>query len=135
MLGYVALSSRLLFLFPELKLIAPQYVVSTYPDPGYESVPQEGEAHVVYYVHTQPPAGGYGTVQPHGQFPGQQGATANAFKPKTGKKSNARSQPPIPQPSAAPSAENRAGEGSSANSDLPPPTYADAVKADNKVQH
>jgi hypothetical protein len=130
-------SPQLHLLLPnrELDLTKPQYIISCYPDPGYDPVPQEGEAHVVYYVHTQP-AGGYGTVQPNGQFPGQQAGTANAFKPKPKTNRSSRPQPPppnVPAPTPAP-ADNATGEGSSRNPDLPPPTYTEAVKGDNKIQ-
>jgi hypothetical protein len=103
-----------------------QYIVSSYPDPGYERV-NDDETHVVYYVHTQP-QGGYGGVAPQSQFPGQQGGTSNAFRkpqPKTGKKSQAPAASPV---------DNGSGEGSSSNPDIPPPTYQDAVKGDHKIQ-
>lgn len=105
--------------------------MSSYPDPGYERI-NDGETHVVYYVHTQP-QGGYGGVAPQSQFPGQQGGTSNAFRkpqPKTSKKSQA---PPSQAP-AAPPVGNGSGEGSSSDPDMPPPTYQDAVKGDHKIQ-
>lgn len=108
----------------------PQYIISAYPDPGYEAIPDsEGRGHVVYY---------YGSVgpSPNAQFHGQQAGTVNAFNqqgaPKSGgKKTKGTNSVPAPAPVPA-ITEN--GEGSSANPDVPPPTYADAVMADNKIQ-
>ncbi|KAF2428276.1 hypothetical protein EJ08DRAFT_325491 [Tothia fuscella] len=110
-------------------LIHSWYIISAYPDPGYEAVPQdsEGRAHVVYY---------YGSVgpSPNAQFHGQQAGTANAFSAQGAPKGAQKSKKSLkPTPSAAP-ANTGSGEGSSANPDMPPPTYADAVMADNKVQ-
>ncbi|KIW01837.1 hypothetical protein, variant [Verruconis gallopava] len=116
------------------------YIISSYPDPSYE--PIQNEEHIVYYVHAAP-AGGYGTVTPHGQFPGQHSGTANAFtNQQPGKAPKMTPAPPANSyaatssssaPAPAPGAEEAAAH--SVNPDAPPPTYADAVKGDYKVQH
>jgi hypothetical protein len=121
-----------------------QYIISSYPDPAYEQVSQEER--VVYVVHGAPTQG-YGTVTPHGQFPGQQSGTTNAFTnkqpsraakmaaPAPAPRSQGRSQAAASSSSApapAPGAEEAAAH--SSNPDAPPPTYADAIKGDNKIQ-
>lgn len=116
------------------------YIISAYPDPGYEQVSQEER--VVYIV--QGASGqGYGTVQPHGQFPGQQAGTANAFVNKQPKKAPKMAAPRT-QPSAAGSssqapasapAHGAESAAENSSSDPAPPSYSEAVKGDFKVQH
>jgi len=113
------------------------YIISSYPDPGYEQVQQEER--VVYVVHgTQ-----YGTVTPQGQFPGQQSGSTNAFtntQPKRAAKMAAPAPNRQPQAaagssSAAPADGAEAAAANSSNPNAPPPSYAAAVAGDHKIQN
>lgn len=133
------------------------YIISCYPDPGYEQVRDE-EPHVhIYYVRGGPPPpsagpgpgahstaqGGYGTI---GRVTAPKAASAIAPMTKPAKDtinkakgsqqagSSSGSAPAQAFPSAADPSLNKTHNGEDGPSEGPPPSYSEVVKGDNKIQ-
>ncbi|KAF2671854.1 hypothetical protein BT63DRAFT_422366, partial [Microthyrium microscopicum] len=124
------------------------YIISKFPDPGYEPVDSEESRVQYYYVSGGPPppsagptAGAHSTPQAsYGTLrgsakPQNQTTTVTTPNPQAnGGSSRAPSEAtPAPKPSKVQEARIDA-EGAGPSDGAPPPSYSEVVKGDNKIQ-
>lgn len=137
-----------------------QYIICTYPDPGYEPIDgSESQVHV-YYIRGGPPPpsagpgpgahstpqGGYGTIAPKPIYAPQQPPNAKQLKdqptnsgsanPPSSSSAAASSSTPREASATAPAAGPAKGahEADAGPSEGPPPSYAEVVQGDHKIQ-